>query len=90
MPGDFRKLLPTEAPLEGESFEKIFSDTENLVLPNLTLWQHPKFYAYYPATISHPAIIGEMFSTAFSVPGFTWYSSPGSSELEEVICDWAA
>jgi len=87
-PGFLRQLLPENPPQKGESFEDILNDTKTKILPNLTQWQHPNFYAYFPCNMSSAAIIGDMISLAFNSPGFTWIASPATTELENIVADW--
>ena len=87
-PGAIRNALPTTAPEKGESFDDILKDTEKIILPNLTQWQHPNFLAYFPSNTSHAAIIGDIIASTFNTPGFTWIASPAATELENVVCDW--
>jgi len=70
-PGFLRNLLPEEPPTKGESLKQIIQDTRKFIIPNLTQWQHPNFYAYFPSNMSHGAIVGDMISLAFNTPGFT-------------------
>ncbi len=87
-PGFLRNLLPENPPSEAESIENILEDTKKFIIPGLTQWQHPNFYAYFPANMSHGAIVGDMISVAFNTPGFTWVASPASTELENIVVDW--
>ena len=87
-PGFLRNLLPEEPPTKGESLKQIIQDTRKFIIPNLTQWQHPNFYAYFPSNMSHGAIVGDMISLAFNTPGFTWVASPASTELENIVVDW--
>lgn len=61
-----------DAPENGEKFEKIIQDIEQHILPGLVLWNHPKFFAYYPSAAVFPSILGDMLSTAFNQIGFSW------------------
>jgi glutamate/tyrosine decarboxylase-like PLP-dependent enzyme len=87
-PGAIRNALPTAAPEKGESFDNILQDTEKIILPNLTQWQHPNFHAYFPSNTSHAAIIGDIIASTFNPSAFTWIASPAATELENVVCDW--
>eukprot|EP01015_Nassula_variabilis_P016078 TRINITY_DN242_c0_g1_i7.p1 TRINITY_DN242_c0_g1~~TRINITY_DN242_c0_g1_i7.p1 ORF type:complete len:536 (+),score=141.57 TRINITY_DN242_c0_g1_i7:89-1696(+) len=89
-PGSVRQQLPEHPPQQGESFEDIIKDTEKLIFPNMTHWQHPKLFGYYPATISHAAVIADIFNNGFLSPGITWYCCPAAAELENHVMDWAA
>uniref|UniRef100_A0A0X3P1L0 Aromatic-L-amino-acid decarboxylase n=1 Tax=Schistocephalus solidus TaxID=70667 RepID=A0A0X3P1L0_SCHSO len=89
-PGYLRPLLPEEAPLEPEPWEQIFSDVDKLLMPGVTHWNHPHFHAYLAAANSYPALCADIISTSIGGIGFTWASSPVSTELEVVMLDWLA
>jgi aromatic-L-amino-acid decarboxylase len=87
-PGEIRKQLPASPPENPESFEIIFQDFERIIVPGLTHWNHPSFFAYFPNTGSEPGIIGEMVTAALNVNGMLWRTSPAATELEEHVLDW--
>ncbi|KAI5305807.1 DNA replication protein psf1 [Ascosphaera pollenicola] len=87
-PGYLRHLLPDSAPEKPESWGQIQPDIAEKIMPGLTHWQHPNFMAFFPATVSYPSILGEMYSAAFTAPGFNWLCSPAATELETVVMDW--
>jgi aromatic-L-amino-acid decarboxylase len=87
-PGDLKAQLPTSAPQEGESMETILADVDRLIVPALTHWSHPSFFAYFATSTSAPGIFGELLSAAFDVKSMLWRTSPASTELEEVVLDW--
>jgi aromatic-L-amino-acid decarboxylase len=87
-PGDIRRSLPAVPPDEGERLEVIFEDFERLVLPGITHWNHPRFFAYFGITGSTPGILGELLCAALNVNGMLWLTSPSATEVEEVACDW--
>eukprot|EP00744_Colponema_vietnamica_P007353 GILI01010590.1.p1 GENE.GILI01010590.1~~GILI01010590.1.p1 ORF type:complete len:509 (-),score=126.26 GILI01010590.1:127-1551(-) len=87
-PGYLRKLLPSEAPQEPETFEAVMEDVKSKIMPGITHWQSPNFFAYFPAASSCPGILGEMLSACFNVIGFSWISSPACTELETIVTDW--
>ncbi|KAM7420385.1 hypothetical protein PAMA_014892 [Pampus argenteus] len=87
-PGYLRSLIPTEAPLEPESYEDIIKDVERVIMPGITHWHSPYFYAYFPAASSYPAMLADMLSTAIGCIGFSWAASPACTELETVMLDW--
>lgn len=87
-PGQIRAMLPTEPPRQGESFETILKDVESTVLPGITHWQSPNFFAFFPANASGPAILGELLSAGFGVQGMLWSTSPACTELETHVLDW--
>nr|QNG40899.1 histidine decarboxylase [Hofstenia miamia] len=89
-PGYLSKLLPKQAPTEGESFHEIFQDFEKFVMSGVTHWQSPHMHAYFPALSSYPSMLAEMLSDAINCLGFTWASSPACTELEMVVMDWLA
>lgn len=87
-PGDLTAQLPTSAPENGESMETILADVDRLIVPALTHWSHPSFFAYFATSTSAPGIFGELLSAAFDVKSMLWRTSPASTELEEVVLDW--
>src|SRR5918993_2470681 len=87
-PGDIRRALPAEAPERGESFDAIFGDFERLILPGITHWNHPGFFAYFAITGSGPGILGEFLSAALNVQAMLWRTSPAATELEAVTLRW--
>lgn len=89
-PGYLRKLLPDEAPREGEAWTDIQKDIEAKILPGITHWQHPGFHAFFPCATSYPSILGEMYSAALSGACFNWICSPAVTELETIVLDWLA
>ncbi|KAI2618863.1 pyridoxal phosphate-dependent transferase [Hypoxylon sp. NC1633] len=89
-PGYLRKLLPEEAPQHGEPWADIHKDLEDKIIPGLTHWQSPNFLAWFPSSSSFPAMLGEMYSTAFTGAAFNWICSPAVTELETIVLDWLA
>lgn len=87
-PGEVRGRLPVSAPAGGEEMETIWRDFEEIVLPAITHWNHPRFFGYFPATNSGPSILGELLSAALGVNAMVWHSSPAATELEECVMDW--
>jgi aromatic-L-amino-acid/L-tryptophan decarboxylase len=87
-PGQVRSSLPPEAPAHGEPFEAILADVESLILPGITHWQSPNFFAYFPSNSSGPAILGELLSAGLGVQGMLWATSPACTELETHVLDW--
>ena len=87
-PGDIVRALPTEAPVAGESFERIFEDFERVILPGITHWNHPSFFAYFAITGSAPGVLAEFLSAALNVQAMLWRTSPAATELEEVTLGW--
>jgi aromatic-L-amino-acid/L-tryptophan decarboxylase len=87
-PGQVRASLPARAPAEGEPFAAMLADIEKLVLPGITHWQSPNFYAYFPSNASGPSILGDLLSSGLSVQGMLWATSPACTELETHVLDW--
>jgi len=87
-PGDVRRALPDAPPNLPEEFPKLLSDLEQIILPGLTHWQSPSFFAYFPANASGPAILGDLLSSALGVQGMLWATSPACTELETHVLDW--
>ncbi|KAJ7072574.1 pyridoxal phosphate-dependent transferase [Mycena amicta] len=83
-------LLPDAPPEQGEDFSAILNDYHRAIVPGLTSWQHPHFYAYFPTASSYEAILGDLYAMAIPTPGFNWSCSPAATELEVVVMDWAA
>jgi aromatic-L-amino-acid decarboxylase len=87
-PGKIRASLPAAAPVKGESFEAILGDVEKLILPGITHWQSPNFFAYFPCNASGAAILGDLLSSGLGVQGMLWATSPACTELETHVLDW--
>ena len=87
-PGELRSRLPASPPLRGEPMGEILADVDRLVVPALTHWNHPSFFAYFATSSSAPGIFGELLSAAFDTKAMLWRTSPASTELEEVALDW--
>ncbi len=87
-PGDIKALIPDSAPEEGEPMETILADFRRDILPGVTHWNHPRFFAYFPANNSAPSILGEMLSAGLGVNAMLWQTSPAATELEEKVTSW--
>jgi len=87
-PGDIVRVLPESAPLAGESFDAIFADFERIIMPGITHWNHPGFFAYFSITGSAPGILAEFLSAALNVQAMLWRTSPAATELEQVTLAW--
>lgn len=87
-PGEIRASLPAEAPAKGEKFEALLHDFEQLILPGVTHWQSPNFFAYFPCNASGPGILGDLLSSGLGVQGMLWSTSPACTELETHVMDW--
>ncbi|PKA66030.1 Tyrosine/DOPA decarboxylase 2 [Apostasia shenzhenica] len=89
-PGYLRRRLPDSAPHHPEPVDEILRDVADDILPGITHWMSPNYYAYFPSSGSTAAFLGEMLSTGFNVVGFNWISSPAATELESIVMDWLA
>jgi aromatic-L-amino-acid decarboxylase len=87
-PGDIRASLPAAAPERGEPFDAIFDDFERLIVPGLTHWNSPGFFAYFSITASAPGVLAEFLSAALNQQAMLWRTSPAATELEEVALGW--
>jgi aromatic-L-amino-acid decarboxylase len=87
-PGELRAALPPRAPREGEPLAAALADFERLVLPAVTHWNHPGFFAYFANTSSPPAILGEMLCAALNMNGMLWKTGPAATELETTVLGW--
>jgi aromatic-L-amino-acid/L-tryptophan decarboxylase len=87
-PGDVRRSLPPSPPQHGEAFADLISDIDRIILPGITHWQSPNFFAYFPANASGPGILGDLLSSALGVQGMLWATSPACTELETHVLDW--
>jgi aromatic-L-amino-acid decarboxylase len=89
-PGEVRAKLPPQLPPGGDSIEAVLRDLDDIILPGLTHWQSPNFFAYFPANTSGSAILGELLSAGLNIQGMLWSTSPAATELETHIMDWLA
>jgi len=87
-PGEIKSSLPRTPPEKSEPFENVLSDFQRIILPGITHWNHPRFFAYFSITGSYPGIIGEFLSSALNVNAMLWKASPSATELEEVVLNW--
>jgi len=87
-PGDIRSSLRPHPPQQPEPFEDVLADVETLILPGITHWQSPNWFAYFPANNSGPSILGELLSAGLGVQGMLWATSPACTELETHVLDW--
>jgi aromatic-L-amino-acid decarboxylase len=87
-PGDIKARLPESAPSQPESFEDIFDDFEKLLLPGVTHWNHPGFFAYFGSSASGPGVLAELLSAALNSQAMLWRTGPAATELEEVALSW--
>ncbi len=87
-PGELSAKLPASAPEQGEPFANVLRDLDDLIVPALTNWQHPRFFAYFAVTASEPGILAELLAAAMQQVALTWRASPASTELELRTVDW--
>jgi aromatic-L-amino-acid decarboxylase len=87
-PKEIIRQLPPAAPEDGEPFENIFHDFQDIIIPGITHWQHPSFHAYFPANSSPPSVLAEMLTAALAAQCMIWQTSPAAAELEERMMDW--
>ena len=87
-PGDIKKQLPASPPEQPEAFEVLLRDFNDTIVPGMTHWQHPSFFAYFPANTSESSIYAEFLTAALGAQCMVWQTSPAATELEEVVMDW--
>ena len=87
-PGAIRELLPPSAPEHGEPFERLIEDLDAIVMPGVSHWQSPSWFAYFPANSSPPSVLAELVSAGLGVQGMLWSTSPAATEIESHVLDW--
>ena len=87
-PGEIASALPPSPPEAGEGMEAVFADFERIVMPGMTHWQHPRFFAYFPANSSPPSVLAEMLTAALGAQCMLWQTSPAATEMETRMLDW--
>lgn len=87
-PGDIAAALPAAPPVKGEPMDAILADFERTIVPGITHWNHPSFFAYFAISASVPGIVGELLAAGLDVNGMLWKTSPAATELEQVTLDW--
>ena len=87
-PGDITKKVPASPPREAEDMSRIFEDFERDILPGVTHWRHPGFFAYFNANASPPSVLAEMLTATLGAQCMLWRTSPAGTELETVVLDW--
>ncbi|RKD85984.1 pyridoxal-dependent decarboxylase [Mangrovibacterium diazotrophicum] len=87
-PGNITKQLPNNAPEKGEEFSTVMKDVEQIIMPGITHWQSPNFFAYFQSNNSFPSILGDLLSSGLGVQGMLWATSPACTELETRVMDW--
>jgi aromatic-L-amino-acid decarboxylase len=89
-PGEIRARLPATAPDQPEPFSAVLEDLDRVLLPGITHWQHPRFFAYFANSASEPAILAELLAATLNSVAFLWRTAPAATELETVVLDWTA
>jgi aromatic-L-amino-acid decarboxylase len=87
-PGDIAAMLPDQAPEEPEAFDALLADLDRVVMPGVTHWQSPNWFAYFPANASPPSILAEMVAAGLGQQGMLWSTSPVTTEIEAKVLDW--
>lgn len=87
-PGATRARIPAEPPETGEPLDALPDELDRIVLPGITHWNHPSFFAYFPGNAGLASVLGDLISTGLGVQGMSWQTSPAATELEEAMCDW--
>lgn len=87
-PGEIARLIAAAPPEEGEAMETIFSDFESIILPGMTHWQHPRFFAYFPANAAPVSVVAEYLVSAMAAQCMLWQTSPAATELETAMVGW--
>jgi len=87
-PGEIKNALPENPPQEGEKFSALMSDFNRIIIPGISHWQHPSFFAYFPANSSPVSVLAEMLTATLGVQAMVWQTSPAATELEEVVVKW--
>ncbi len=90
VPGQIRKSLPPDPPQSGENFDTILAAVNAKIMPGITHWQSPNFFAYFPANTSEPSVLGDLLSSGLGVQGMLWATSPACTEVETLVLDWLA
>jgi aromatic-L-amino-acid decarboxylase len=89
-PGDIRRRLPDAPPEEGEAFAAVLRDLDEVLLPGMTHWQHPRYFAYFATSAAPPGILAELLAATLNSIAFLWRTAPAATELETVVLDWSA
>jgi aromatic-L-amino-acid decarboxylase len=89
-PGDIKESLPNSAPQKGESIDAMMADLDEKIMPGITHWQSPNFFAYFNSNTSFPSILGDLISSGLGVQGMIWATSPAATEVETRVLDWLA
>jgi aromatic-L-amino-acid/L-tryptophan decarboxylase len=89
-PGEVRASLPAQPPQSGRDFHQIIQEVNSKIMPGITHWQSPSFFAYFPANASEPSVLGDLLSSGLGVQGMLWVTSPACTEVEMIVLDWLA
>ncbi len=87
-PGQVRAQLSEHPPSTPDGFDAVMADTDRVVVPGLTHWQHPNFFAYFPSNSTYSAILGDLLTAGLGVQGMSWVTSPACTEIETLMVDW--
>ena len=87
-PGDVFRQLPPSPPDQGESFQRLFADFQTIIMPGMTLWNHPGWFAYFPGNNSPPSVLAEMLTATLGAQCMSWATSPAATELEQAMMEW--
>ena len=87
-PGEVAAVVPTSAPEQPEPLDAVLADLDAHLVRGLTHWQHPRFFAYFPANSSPAGVLGDLLSSGIGTQGMIWATSPAATELEQVVLDW--
>ena len=87
-PGEIKARFPADPPMHAESIDDLLGDVERLIMPGITHWQHPRFFAYFPSNSLLSSVLADYLATGLGVLGLSWASSPALTEVEEVATDW--
>ncbi|HYF38485.1 MAG TPA: pyridoxal-dependent decarboxylase, partial [Gemmatimonadales bacterium] len=87
-PGEVMRRLPGAAPENGEPFEQLIADFQSIIMPGMTLWNHPGWFAYFPGNTSPPSVLAEMLTATLNAQCMSWATSPAATELEQVVMEW--
>ncbi|NCB08780.1 MAG: aspartate aminotransferase family protein, partial [Bacteroidia bacterium] len=89
-PGEILATLPENPPQTGEPMDAMLRDLDEKIMPGITHWQSPSFFAFFPSNTSFPSILGDLVSSGLGVQGMIWATSPAATELETRVLDWLA
>jgi aromatic-L-amino-acid/L-tryptophan decarboxylase len=89
-PGEIRARLPQSPPEQGERFEAVLRDLDEVLMPGITHWQHPRFFAYFAVSAAEPGILAELLAATLNSVAILWRTAPASTELEVTVLDWVA